>query len=139
MSRKSIFNKAGVFILVNVVILFFLVIAFGREYVGNIQVEREIRALEEQRQQLEQDKLSTLNLIEELSSEEYLEEEARTKFGLAEPGETLIVIQDGDSIIQDVDELLREDEPVIIPNQKKWFYLFFDRNAYEELQDTGTL
>lgn len=132
--RKKSVSKAGLFLLVNVVVFFFLIVAFGREYVGNIQVEREIQQLEAEKSRLEQDKLNTLNLIEDLSSEEYLEREARTKHGLAEPGETLVVIQDPDENITGIDASLFEDEAPPVPNAKRWFYYFFDREAYSDLK-----
>lgn len=118
--------------LVNVVVLFFLIVAFGREYVGNIQVEREIQALETEKTRLEQQKLNTLNLIEELSSEEYLERQARTKHGLAEEGETLIVIQDEKSVTE-LDESLFAEETEDVPNPRRWFFYFFDKEAYGKL------
>ena len=84
------------FFAANILVLFFLLIAFGREYVGNIQIEREIAQLQEEKEELEQDKLHTLALIEQLSSEYYLESEARTKQGLSREGETVYVIQDSE-------------------------------------------
>lgn len=132
--RKKSVSKAGLFMLVNVVIFFFLVIAFGREYVGNIQIDREIEQLEQEKARLESDQLNTLSLIDQLSSEEYLEREARTKHGLAEPGETLVVIQEPGSNIGEVDSALFDEEVVPVPNTTKWFYYFFDRQAYGDLK-----
>lgn len=114
----------------NVVILFFLIIAFGREYVGNLQIEREIAALEAQRAELETEQLETLNLIDELSSEYALEREARTKFGLGEVGETLIVVQD--SPVGEVDLTSGEEDVLPASNPVRWFYYFFDKEAFEQ-------
>lgn len=114
----------------NVVILFFLIIAFGREYVGNLQIEREIAALEAQRAELETEQLETLNLIDELSSEYALEREARTKFGLGEVGETLIVVQD--SPVGEVDLSAGEEDVLPVGNPVRWFYYFFDKEAFDQ-------
>lgn len=124
-------NKLRIFLFLNVVALLFLVIAFGREYVGNIQIEREIQQYEEERAALEQDRLDTLDLIDELSSEEYLEREARTKHGLAENGETLIVIQD--QVGEEDPFALPEEELVTVTNPTRWFYYFFDKEAFDSL------
>ena len=90
-----------------------------------------VRELEEERALLESEQLNTLQLIEDLSSEYYLEGEARTKHGLGYEGETLIVVQtddDADSLFDDAADSLH-----VIPNYKRWFFYFFDREAYDEL------
>jgi len=126
------FKRKRVFFLANVVVVFFLLVAFGREYVGNIQIQHEIKQLEEERAMLEQDQLNTLSLLEDLSSEFYLEQEARTKHGLGREGETLIVMQDethpeGDVLGTNLDRLQ------FVPNYERWFYFFFDQERFEEL------
>lgn len=120
---------------INVLVLFFLVIAFGREYVGNIQIEREIAQLQEEKELLEQDQLHTLALIDQLSSEYYLESEARTKQGLAREGETVYVIQD-DQLNQDGSEdgsgqMSQYDAS----NPVKWFFYFFHPTLFQSLQN----
>ncbi len=127
------------FFVLNTVALFFLIIAFGREYLGNLQIEQEIRALEDERGELEQEQLETLSLIEELSSEYYLEEEARTKHGLGLEGETLVVIksdaESGESIEVDVeDEIISE-----VSNPMRWYYYFFRQEALGQLLDSEEL
>ncbi|MBT4856842.1 septum formation initiator family protein [Candidatus Uhrbacteria bacterium] len=127
-------KKAKLFVVVNVLILFFLLIAFGREYVGNIQIEREIAELQSERDQLEQDQLDTLALIEQLSSEYYLESEARTKQGFGLEGETVFVIQEGDGVhVSERGE--EESTSTDFSNPRKWFLYFFDSVAFESLQD----
>lgn len=124
-------GKLGLFMVVNVAMLFFLIIAFGREYVGNLQIEREIASLEAERERLESQQLDTLDLINELSSEYALEREARTKFGMGEQGETLIVVQDAP--ITEFDAPASE-EPIPVGNPVRWFYYFFDKESFEELK-----
>ena len=120
-------RKVKLFLALNVVVLFFLVLAFGREYVGNLQIQREIEQLEAQRMELEDEQLNTLALIGQLSSEYYLETEARTKHGLAKDGETLIVVQDGATRSGDV--LGESDERLdFVPNYQRWFFYFFDKD-----------
>lgn len=131
-------NKIGFFVLVNIVILFFLVIAFGREYIGNIQVEHEIATLEQERERLETQQLDSLNLIDELSSEYYLEKEGRTKHGLAKNGETLVVIQQEEE--DEIDFEVSEDDYLAeIKNPERWFYYFFDKAQFEALKAKKSL
>lgn len=128
-------KKAGLFVLLNVVILFFLIVGFGREYVSNIQIQREIREREAERTALLDEQADTLLLIEQLKSEYYLEKEARVKHGLGKEGETMILVQDGTNAIPYGQDGLydADDESQDIENPTKWYYYFFDRNAFETM------
>ncbi len=120
-------------LLANALLLFFLLLAFGREYARNIQVNQEIAALERQKASLESQNLETLDLIEELSSEYYLEKQAREKHGLARAGETLILVKDDLFSPRDGDEgaeVLIEN----VSNPEAWFYFFFMHDRFEELR-----
>jgi cell division protein FtsB len=126
-------GKIGLFVVVSVVILFFLIIAFGREYIGNLQVEHEIAMLEQERERLEAQQLDALNLIDELSSEYYLEKEGRTKHGLAKDGETLVVVTQDEEQEADV-EFLEEDSFAQMKNPQRWYIYFFDKVQFESLK-----
>jgi len=128
-------GRVGLFLVVNVVILFFLMVGFGREYVSNMQIEREIMQLEAERERLETEKLETLGLIEELSSEYYLERQARTKHGLGEPGETLVVIQDEAEDEAAIAAAAAADEALAqTSNPQRWYYYFFDKEMFAKLK-----
>ncbi len=126
--KKSTKNKW--FIAILAVLLVVFLIAFGREYVGNIQVQHYIEDLQEQKLEQESEQLETMALIQELSSEYFLESEGRIKQGLGQEGETVIVIQDdenGDGQDQDgVDDGMT--------NVARWFYYFFASNTFNELK-----
>lgn len=114
-------------VLANMIILFFLILAFGREYVSNIQVEREIAKLEERREVLQANQAERLRMIQELSSEYYLERQAREKHGLAREGEQLIIVKDENEISRIGIETPEEVE-IELSNLETWFYFFFDSN-----------
>lgn len=123
--KKISAKKISLIIFVNIVLLFLLVLAFGREYVSNLQIEREIARLEERREALRADQADRLRMIQELSSEYYLERQAREKHGLANDGERLIIIKsDEDSLRIGIDVPEEESEPM--SNLETWFYYFFD-------------
>ncbi len=129
-------SKIGWIIVANVVMLFFLLLGFGREYVSNIQIEREIKEREAERDQLLDEQSDTLQLIDQLSSEYYLEKEARLKHGLGKTGETVIVVQDGTNSIAyaDPNQFETDNENDELENPTKWFFYFFDRAAFENLK-----
>ena len=111
-------------------VIFFLALTFGKEYVGNSQIEHEIAQMEQERAMLEQDRLNTLGLIDTLSSEDYLEKEGRLKYGLSKEGETLIVVQDKSGDFRAMQNIPEETES-FVSNPKRWFYYFFDKQKFE--------
>ena len=134
--RTKATKRMRLCILVNVVVLFFLVIAFGREYVGNIQIEHEIAQLQEEKERLETEQLDTLDLIDQLSSEYYLESEARSKQGLGREGEVVYIIQDGEEDDELSPEELARLEEVDVSNPMRWFYYFFAPDEFTALQES---
>ena len=118
------------FVVANLALLIFFMVAFGREYIGNMQVEQEISRLEQQASDLTDDRVKTLDLIKQLSSSYYLEQEARTKEGLVKPGETRMILTEpapGSSTASSLIDL------GTVSNPMRWFDYFFDRAAYNEL------
>src|SRR3989339_2042442 len=96
-------SRLKIAVALNLVIFAILGFGFGREYLRNLEIEQEIARMEAENDRLESDRLEAMQLISDLSSTYYLESEARTKRGLGEPGETMIVVQgdDDDSGAQD--------------------------------------
>lgn len=124
-------TKLGTIFVVNIVLLGFLALGFGREYLRNLEIERNIRMLEEQNAELAHEQLQALAVIETLSSEYYLEGEARKKHGMAKAGEELIIVSDT--------ALQAEHETAVaaaaeVSNPTRWFYYFFDHAQFQKLQ-----
>lgn len=124
-------TKLGTIFLVNVVVLGFLALGFGREYLRNLEIERSIRMLEEQNDDLAHEQLQALAVIESLSSEYYLEGEARKKHGMARTGEELIIVNE--AVLQE-DRTAAVAAAAEVGNATRWFYYFFDHTRFQELQ-----
>lgn len=127
-------KKISLFMAVNVIVLGILFVGFGREYWRNLEIERDIAALQAEGERLEGEHLESLALIADLSSEYYLESEARTKRGLGEPGEQLVIVDlpddnnlDGEVLGVSVDDGLS--------NPTRWWYYFFNRTRFESLRE----
>lgn len=115
--QKGWLKKLGFWTLVNIAVLFVLAIVFGREYIGNQQIQRTIAQVQEDMEELEAQQSSTLRFIDYLSSETYLEEEGRRQ-GLGKEGETLLVVQLPEEEVVEVDD---EEQSYIV----HWFHYFF--------------
>ncbi|MEK7458853.1 MAG: septum formation initiator family protein [Patescibacteria group bacterium] len=128
--NTSRFKKFGTIFLVNVAVLAFLVLGFGREYLRNVEIERSIADLNAQNDALQGKQLESLSVIEQLSSEYYLEGEARRKHGLAKEGEELAIIASGGTL----DERLQASDVVSAQsNVVRWWQYFFDRDAFDDV------
>ncbi|MFZ2681900.1 MAG: septum formation initiator family protein [Patescibacteria group bacterium] len=126
------FKKVSLIVAINLIVLGFLFVGFGREYWRNIEIERDIAALQAEHDKLVGEKLESLALISDLSSEYYLESEARTKRGMGEPGEQLVIV-DLPEAQQPDGEVLGIATDVSISNPTRWWYYFFDRQALEDM------
>lgn len=133
--REGLKNRGiTVGLIASIVLASLFIVGFGREYLRNKQIEREIAALKGENERLEGKRLGFLDLISDLSSEYYLEGQSRTKEGLAKPGETLVVIDD--SALHDAPEgavLGVSTEAEGVSNVERWMYYFFDRERFSEL------
>lgn len=127
-------RTASLFFVASIGIAVFLVVAVGREYVGNLQIQYEIRQQEKRVAELEQQRLATLNLLNSLSSEYYLEQEGRTKQGLVLPGEEVIVIAGGDDreAAEQVRYGIKDLKEVSLA--KRWLYYLFNKEVFAYLK-----
>lgn len=125
--------KLRVFLWVNLALFLLLGLGFGREYLRNLEIEREIARMQEENARLEEQRLQSMQLIEELSSTYYLESEARKKRGMGKDGETLIVVQGADQESDAVAAKAQVGDDV--PNPLRWFYYFFDRPQFDAMRE----
>lgn len=75
-----------------VVLLLGLGVAVGRAWYQEYVVREEISRLQTEAKRLEAKKLETLELLKYVTSESYLEQEARTGLNLIKEGETVAVV-----------------------------------------------
>ncbi|MCR4312494.1 MAG: septum formation initiator family protein [Candidatus Uhrbacteria bacterium] len=128
-------SRLKIAIILNLVIFSVLGFGFGREYLRNLEIEQEIARMEGENDRLEADRLEAMRLIQDLSSTYYLEGEARTKRGLGEPGETMIIVKD-DGDASDADEAVPLTDTTIV-NPLRWYYYFFDHARFDDVRLAG--
>lgn len=130
-------------IVVNILIVLVLGMSLGREIVRSRSIQSEITQLQEEAESLAARNIEISELKIAMQTESYIEREARLKLGMKKEGETVVVIQD-DSAVADAEGGTASDplgyvieaeevssEPVANPT--KWWYYFFDKQAFNNL------
>lgn len=135
------------FLVINLLVLFFLALSFGREFFRDYQIQHEIGALRDKAEELEVRNLEITELNAGLETEMFLEEEARLRLGLVDPGESVVVVveeEQGSSVISS--QLSVSEEPTTenrqlttgsVSNPTRWYYYFFDRNQFLTIKTHG--
>lgn len=132
-------------LVVNILVIAFVGVALSREIVRSRAIGAEIAVLQTQADSLTATNIDLSELKTALQTESYIEREARLKLGLKKPGETVVVIQDEtnqqtEAAISDPNDPLGyvlEDEgtDVVVANPQKWWYYFFDKQAFNALAE----
>ena len=129
------------FLMINLVVLFFLVLSFGREYVRNRSIGGEIANLQAEKDSLEARNVELLSVGQSIQTQFFLEKEGRLKYGLRKPGEELVVVTDevtpagtpeqiDSSLTPDSTTPVREDAGTAVSNPKRWWNFLFNHSAY---------
>lgn len=98
---------------------------FGKSYVRDYNVNKEIRQLEADQQALEKERSNLSTLLKKIQSTAYAEEQAREEFGMRKPGEKTAVIQRVDTQKQNenITELQEYSNPY------RWWLRFFGQDT----------
>ncbi len=129
---------------VNFIIIVFLSLSLGKEVMRNNTIQSEISALQVQAAELADDNSNISALQSALESESYIEREARLKLGMKKPGENVVVIQDGDSVVTGRGTVVDSSDPlglvisdsstdIALANPTKWWYYFFNKQAFDQI------
>jgi len=144
--RTSFFKRLlglRLLLVANMVVLVLLSLSFGREFVRNFEIQKEIERLQTQEEELAARNLQITKLNTAFQTESFIEREARLKLGMKKPGENVVVIQqpavggepsDEEEEKDPLNLLAEEEDPYRnLANSTKWWYYFFDRNRYKEM------
>lgn len=118
-------RQIRLFLLITGVLGFLFMMSFGREYVGNLQIQREIARLEAERDSLQSTQAQQLLELQKLSSTYYLEKEAREKHGLSAPGEQVYIVKDDPFSVRSAVKVDPSAKPAPVPIWKQWVQYFF--------------
>lgn len=88
---KRLFRSNLFFLLVLILLALFSISLF-QEIMRKVEIQKEIKDLEQKVSNLENRNTELSSLIEYFKTDEYIETEARTKLGYKKPGETVVVV-----------------------------------------------
>lgn len=111
------------FLIVSLIVAVLVAISFARAYYEDYKVRQEIKNLQEEVKQLEKKKFDSIELLKYVSSNNFVEEKARTELNLKKSGENVVFIKD--SVPEE--EVIAEEESQgrsYLSNAKKWWYYF---------------
>ncbi len=135
-------------VVVNVLIIVFLGLTFGREYFRSREIQSEINKLQTQADTLVARNIALSELQTAIQTESFIEREARLKLGMKKPGEEVVVVKEAMEVTEasEVTEKGNEADPLNlvldnkteqtrIANSTKWWYYFFDKKAFEGIKN----
>ena len=130
--------------IVNGVLILLVVFTFGREMIRSHDIDQQILSLKKQSIALQTQNTAISELHDAVQTESFIEREARLKLGLKKPGETFVIVKDGKSNVHDSavtgkgsPDSLADVSPGLgtkkaLANSTKWWYYFFNKQAYHD-------
>lgn len=132
-------------LVVNILVVVFLGFSLSREVVRSRVISAEIAQLQAQADKLAAQNIDLSELRTAMQTESYIEREARLKLGMKKPGETVVVVQEDMKTTTNLETVNLNDPlgfilddasaTVVIANPTKWWYYFFDKNAFNALSN----
>lgn len=130
--RKEKFIKrffaSKLFLFFGLIILGLLFFVFGKKMMESRQIDKELKAMEENIHRLESQNVELNKFLSYLNTDEFVEQEARLKFNLQKPGESVVILPE--SNLESKDKNIQSSDKgmaVVISNPKKWWNYFFKR------------
>ena len=130
------------FYLVNILLIVVVGFSFGREMIRSRDIAKQIQSLQNQSQALQTQHLAIKDLKNAVQTESFVEREARLKLGLKKPGESLVILKNEQT--KNTSESTKNDESLngetktleqkTLANSTKWWYYFFNKQAYRTTQ-----
>lgn len=121
-TARRFFASRG-FLIIALVVAALVAIGFARAYYQDYRVRQEIKTLQQEVKSLEKKKFESIQLLEYVASDRFVEEKARTELNLKKPGENVVFVKDIEVRNDNMDGLDPEDSAQL-NNITKWWYYF---------------
>ncbi len=116
------FAHARIAHIVIAALLLVVVVSFGREVARRYTISKELKGLQTQVRDLQKQKSQLSDMIDYFRSPLFQEQEARTKLGLAKPGESVVIVPL--TVTSQTQETQQSAQPSS-SNPLKWWQYFF--------------
>lgn len=123
---KKFFNSCW-FLLIMLIIFGVFSILFLRAFYQDYQIKKDIEKLQQETKLMESRKLKSLDLLNYMKSEEFVEQKARLELNMVKPGENVAVIKELD-ISEKNRQVINNMIDLDLSNYKKWWNYFFKHN-----------
>ncbi|MFH1187329.1 MAG: septum formation initiator family protein [bacterium] len=130
--QRILYSQIIIFIGIFFIIIFS--IGISNRIARKNQINKETKQLQDEIDKLTENGKELNELLAYLNSNDFLEEEARTKLGLKKDGEQIVIINNNGSksgdnkITNSSPRIYRSAEPAQKSNPRKWRDYFFDVN-----------
>lgn len=114
------------FLVIALVIAIFFAFIFARAYYQDYKVRQQIDALKEEVKSLETKKIESMEILKYVTSDNFVEDKARTELNMKEPGENVIILDNVNS--KNKIEIIAEEDNNNLNNPIKWWYYFIHKD-----------
>jgi cell division protein FtsB len=127
------FFLSCLFIIIILAFIGLILFGYARTYYRNYKVKEEIASLQSEVKQLEKKKFQSMELLNYVTSDSFVEEKARTELNLKKAGENVIVLPNlASSSHEKLQKNISQEASLQdLPNPIKWWYYFIHRPIAE--------
>lgn len=120
------FFASRLFLLVSLIVVVLIAFGYARAYYQDYKIRAEISNLQEQAKNLGKKKLESMEILKYVTSDQFVEEKARTELNMQKPGENVVIINNSVEAESDIKtKQAVDDKP--LSNPIKWWYYFIHK------------
>ena len=106
-----------------------IVFGYTRTYYQDYKVKQEIKNLQKEVDSLQKKKFQSMELLDYVTSDAFVEEKARTELNLKKPGENVLIIPEiQKSTAETQTSITLSESGQKLSNPIKWWYYFIHRS-----------
>lgn len=120
------FFASRLFFLFAFVLFVAISVGYARAYYQDYKIKQEIVDLENQVRALENKKIESMEILQYVMSQGFVEEKARLELNMKKPGEKVAILKTG-PIEQYESVNSKEESESDLPNPLKWLYYFLHK------------
>jgi cell division protein FtsB len=124
LSWRNVFYS-GWFLILNIILLILVAYAAGRSLLYHYSLQKEIKQFEEHARMLESEKNKTIELLNYVDSEDFLDRKARLELNLLKSGEHMVYLSSTTKVSlggQNNDGVIEQKK---LSNPQRWWMYFF--------------